>query len=71
MIGDDNRKIVLLYEYLWYKEVKLINEIEEKQRACKLMKHTPDDLISLYLAEKKYKDFMEMYRQITEIIDLS
>ena len=64
-----DRHLVMLYMFLWYTEARLLSDIEERRKACRLLKHAPDDLFKLYIAEQRYNDFIEIANKITEILD--
>lgn len=65
----NDRHLIMLYMFLWYTEARLLSEVEERRNACRLMKHTPEDLHRLYLAEMRYRDFLEVSCLISEILD--
>lgn len=67
----NDRVLILVYEYLWYREARLSDELEELRRHVKLVKHTPEDLLRLYEAEARYKNFKDFANELTKILENS
>ena len=66
---SSERALILVYQYLWYREARLSDELEELRRHVKLVKHTPEDLLRLYEAEARYKNFKEFANDLTKLLE--
>ena len=56
-MDDPERLKIILYQYLFYTDVRLSEDVRALRHTCLLVRRTSEDLLRLYDAERRYQYF--------------